>query len=74
MFTLNCQSQSCIINANSTNQETNIMTEWEKAETGVFYMPFEDPKLVEGLKRSQQMFADLNKHAVKPSKSLSRKA
>lgn len=25
----------------------------------------------EGLKRSQQMFADLNKHAVKPSKSLS---
>ena len=36
------------------------MTEWEKAETGVFYMPFEDPKLVEGLKRSQELNYDYN--------------
>lgn len=42
----------------------------EKSELGsetIAIVLFKD----EGLKRSQQMFADLNKHAVKPSKSLS---
>ncbi len=37
------------------------------AEETIAVVLFKD----EGLKRSQQMFADLNKHAVKPSKSLS---
>lgn len=39
----------------------------ELADETISIVLFKD----EGLKRSQQMFADLNKHAVKPSKSLS---
>ena len=31
------------------------MTEWEKAEAGLFYMPAEEEKCIEGLKRSQDL-------------------
>ncbi len=47
--------------------ETAIKENSELSSETIAIVLFKD----QGLKRSQQMFADLNKHAVKPSKSLS---
>ncbi len=47
--------------------EAALDEKYALAEETIAVVLFKD----EGLKRSQQMFADLNKHAVKPSKSLS---
>lgn len=47
------------------------MTEWEKAEAGLFYMPPSDPELVEGLKRSQELNYDYN--MLRPSQREERK-
>lgn len=47
------------------------MTEREKAEAGLFYMPPSDPELVEGLKRSQELNYDYN--MLRPSQMEERK-